>query len=99
VIQVLSESGATLELGDEVQQEGLAVSGQTLRITGEEVQIFTFASEEELEAQASQLADDGDPEDEPDYCKLGSMLFHYVGTDTTVRDLLEDVLGARAAGQ
>jgi hypothetical protein len=99
MIQVLSESGATLELGDEVQQAGLAVSGQILRINGEEVQIFTFSSAEEMEVQASQLADDGNSEDETDYYKLGSMLVYYAGTDTTVRDLLEDVLGARAAGE
>jgi hypothetical protein len=51
------------------------------------------------EADASRLARQGDPEAEPHFYKLGNMLVRYIGDDTLVRDLLEDVLGAQAAGQ
>jgi hypothetical protein len=99
VMRVLVETGATLELGEAVENETLSVPGQILRINGEDVQIFTYDSVEELEAQASQVADEGDPEDEPHFYKLGNMLVRYVGSDPGVRDLLEDVLGAQVAGQ
>ena len=99
VLRVLRATGATLELGDAVEQADLSVPGQILRINGEEVQIFSYDSAEALEAQASQLAEDGNPEDEPHYYKLGTMLVRYIGSDPGVRDLLEDVLGAQAAGQ
>ena len=99
VIRVLIETGATVELGDVVEQEGVSLPGHILMINGEEVQIFTYESAEKLEAQASQLADTDDPEDEPHFYKLGNMLVRYVGSDPGMRDLLEDVLGAQAAGQ
>lgn len=96
-IRVLRETGATVEMGEAVEQDFLTIPGQSIMINGEEVQIFTFSSAEELEAQASQL--DGNPEDEPHFYKMGSMLVRYAGSDPGVRDLLEDVLGAQAAGQ
>lgn len=99
VIRVLRTAGATVELGDAVEQADVSVAGQSIMINGEEVQIFTYASAEDLEAQASQLAREDDPEDEPHFYKLGNMLVRYIGSDTLVRDLLEDVLGAQAAGQ
>lgn len=99
LIRVLRETGATVELGEAVEQESLSVPGQIITINGEEVRIFTYASAEELEAQASQLANLDDPEGEPHFYQLGNMLVQYAGRDTGVRDLLEDVLGAQAAGQ
>jgi hypothetical protein len=97
LIRVLRTAGATVELGDEVTQDFLSVSGQIIRINGEEVQIFIYNSAELLETQASQIPDDGNAENEPHFYKLGNMLVRYVGRDPGVRDLLEDVLGARAA--
>jgi hypothetical protein len=99
MLRVLRTAGATVELGDAVENELLSISGQSVMINGEEVQIFTYASAEELETVASQVADEGDPEDEPHFYKLGNMLVRYIGSDPGVRDLLEDVLGAQAAGQ
>lgn len=99
VIRVLRTAGATVELGDAVEQADVSVAGQSIMINGEEVQIFTYTSAEKLEAQASQLARENDPEAEPQFYKLGNMLVRYIGSNTLVRDLLEDVLGAQAAGQ
>jgi hypothetical protein len=99
VMRVLIETGATLDLGDAVQQDYLTVPGQILMINGEEVQIYTYNSAEEVELQSSQIPANEDPEEQPHFYRLGSMLVRYAGTDTAVRDLLEDVLGARAVGQ
>ena len=99
VIRVLRTAGVTAHLGDRVQADFVSVPGQILLINNEEVEIYTFHSVEELEAQASQLADQNDPEDEPQFYTMGNMLVRYAGSDPLVRDLLEDMLGAQAAGQ
>ncbi|HEX2990660.1 MAG TPA: hypothetical protein VHO49_08265 [Anaerolineales bacterium] len=99
LIRVVRATGASVDLGEAVELETVSIPGQTLLINGEEVQVFTYGSAEDLEAQASQLADEQDPESEPHFYKLGTMLVRYAGNDTLVRDLLEDVLGAQAAGQ
>ena len=99
LIRVVRTTGASVTLGEAVELENVSIPGQALLINGEEVEVFTFKSAEELEAQASQLADEQDPESEPHFYKLGTMLVRYAGNDTLVRDLLEDVLGAQAAGQ
>lgn len=99
VVMVLRETGATVKLGDAVEDDLVSVAGQSILINGEEVRIFTYPSAEDLEAQAAQLLNQGPPEEEPQFYKLGNMLVRYTGSDPLVRDLLEDVLGARAGGQ
>ncbi|HEX5838891.1 MAG TPA: hypothetical protein VFY26_13740, partial [Anaerolineales bacterium] len=58
LVRVVRTTGASVTLGDAVELETVSVMGQTLLINGEEVQVFTYGSAEELEAQASQLADE-----------------------------------------
>lgn len=99
VLLVLRETGATVNLGETVDSDEISVPGQSILINGEEVQIFTYDSAEALEMQASQLGNEPGSEEEPQFYKLGTMLVRYVGSDPGVRDLLEDVLGAQAAGQ
>jgi hypothetical protein len=100
VMRVLRTAGVTVDLGDPIEAADFStVPGQILFIDGEEVEIYTYTSAEELEADASRLARQDDPEGEPDFYKLGNMLVRYIGENTLVRDLLEDVLGAQAAGQ
>lgn len=99
LMTVLRETGATVELGDAVTHDFLSIPGQIIMINGEEVQIFAYDSAEQLEAQVSQLPDDNNPENEPQFYKLGTMLVRYVARDPGVRDLLEDVLGAEGVGR
>lgn len=99
MLRVLRTAGATVKLGDTVEQDFLSVPGQILTINGEEVQLFVYNSAEELETQASQLATNAGTEEEPHFYKLGNMLVRYVGREPDIRDLLEDVLGAQAVGQ
>jgi hypothetical protein len=99
VIRVLQTAGATVEVGDEVEQDAVTAIGRIVMIDGEEVRFFTYPSAEELEIQASQLESNPDPERETQFYKLGNMLVFYAGRDPGIRDLLEDVLGAHSAGQ
>jgi hypothetical protein len=99
VMRVLTAAGATLELGDTVENDYLTVPGQILNINGEEVQIYTYDSAEDVDLQASQIPDTTDPEDRPHVYRMGRMLVIYTGGDPGVLDLLEDVLGARATAE
>lgn len=99
VLRVLRTAGATVNLADPVESDVLTVPGQIVHINSEEVEFYAYESAEQAEVEASLVADLGDPEAEPQFYKMGNMLVRYVGNDTLVRDLLEDVLGARAAGQ
>jgi hypothetical protein len=98
-IRVLETAGATVAVGEAVQQDSVTANGRIVMINGEEVRFFSYPSAEELELEASQLAASTDPESEPRYYTMGSMLVFYGGRDPGVRDLLEDVLGAQEAGQ
>lgn len=99
VIRILIETGATVEIGDAFDLDAVSVPGQTISINGEEVQIFTYPSAEQLEVDAAQVEELNPPLEEPYFYKMGTMLVRYVGTDPLVRDLLEDVLGADVVGQ
>jgi hypothetical protein len=99
VLRILRTAGATVNLADPVESDVLSVAGQIVHINNEEVEFYTYESAEEVESQASLVADLNSPESEPQFYKLGNMLVRYAGANTLVRDLLEDVLGARAAGQ
>ena len=98
-MRVLTAAGATLELGDTVENDYLTVPGQILNIDGEEVQIYTYNSAEDVDLQASQIPETADPEDRPHVYRMGRMLVLYTGGDPGVLDLLEDVLGARATAE
>ena len=99
VIRVLQTAGINVTLADPVESDVLSAPGQIVLINNEEVEFYTYETAEQAEAQASLVADLNGQEEEPQFYKMGNMLVRYVGNDTLVRDLLEDVLGAQAAGQ
>lgn len=99
VMRVLLETGVRVQLADPVESDVLSAPGQIVHINNEEVEFYTYGSAEEAAAQAPLVADLTNPEGEPQFYRLGKMLVRYVGIDDVVRDLLENVLGAQAAGQ
>jgi hypothetical protein len=99
VMRVLLETGVRVQLADPVESDVLSAPGQIVLINNEEVEFYTYESAEEAAAQAPLVADLTNPEGEPQFYRLGKMLVRYVGIDDVVRDLLENVLGAQAAGQ
>jgi hypothetical protein len=99
VIRVLRETGVPVTLADPVESDVLTVPGQIVLIDTEEVEFYTYESAEQVEAQAPLVADLVNPQGQPQFYKLGTMIVRYAGSNTLVRDLLEDVLGAQEAGQ
>lgn len=107
LIAALQGGSATIEIADTITQDFFSVEGQIIRINGMDVQVFEYESPEAMENEAAQVAPDGGSVgnsmvswiDSPHFFKAGRILVLYVGSDQTVLDLLEKVLGPQFAGQ
>ena len=107
LVSSLQASGATVETGDPITQDFFGTEGQTLKLNGADLQVFEYENAEAMEKDASQVAPDGgsigtsmvDWIDTPHFYKAGRMIVLYVGSDQTVLDLLNRVLGPQFAGR
>jgi hypothetical protein len=107
LIDALRTDGATVELGEPVEQAFFTVPGQILKVNDKDVQVFEYESAEALEADAAQVASDGGSigtnmvmwVEAPHFFKSGRVLVLYVGEDQGVIDLLKGALGEQFAGR
>ena len=107
LIAALEAAGATVEVGDLVEQAFFSPVGQIIKVKGADVQVFEYESAAAMESEASQVASDGGSigtsmvtwMDTPHFYKVGRIMVLYVGSDSTILSLLEDVLGSQFAGQ
>lgn len=94
-------------MGDTIEQPFLSVPGQIVQVNGADVQVFEYASAEDMGLEASQVSDDGSPIGTstitwiapPHLYRSGRLLVLYVGDDQAVIDLLESVAGPQFAGR
>jgi hypothetical protein len=102
----LEAAGATVEIGDPISQPFFSVPGNIIKVNGADVQLFEYESSEAMELESSQIAPDGSSNattmitwiDTPHFYKAGKIMVLYIGSDTTVLDLLEGALGPQFAG-
>jgi hypothetical protein len=107
LIAALQAAGATLEVGDSISQDFFSPEGSIIMVNGAEIQAFEYASADAMETEASEVAPDGGAigtsmvswMDAPHFYKTGRIIALYVGSDQTVLDLLEMVVGPQFAGQ
>ena len=107
LVDALRAAGATVELGEPVQQAFFGVGGDILKVNGADVQIFEYDSPEAMEADAEQVSEDGGSIGlnmvtwvaTPHFYKTGRIIVLYVGDDQAVLDLLEGALGSQFAGR
>lgn len=106
LIDALRTAGATVALGDSVEQPFFAVSGQILLVNQTEVQVFEYETAEAMETDASLVASDGASVGTtmiswiapPHFYKTGRIIVLYIGEETAVLDLLNQALGVQFAG-
>ncbi len=99
--------GATVVPTGSVTQPFFAVSGQVIKVNGEQVQIYEYADEEAANADAAHISPDGgtmgstivDWIAPPHFYKKGQLIVLYVGIDTSVIHILETLLGPQYAGR
>ena len=107
LIAALKAAGATVEVGDSITQDFFRPEGHIIKVNGADVQVFEYESADAMENEASQVAPDGGSigtsmvswMDAPHFYKTGRIIALYVGSDQTILDLLNMVLGAQFAGQ
>lgn len=107
LISALQASGGTVETGDSISQPFFTPAGSIIKVNGTDVQVFEYESVEAMESEASQVSADGGSigtsmvawMDTPHFYKTDKIIVLYVGSDTTVLDLLGDVLGPQFAGR
>ena len=107
LIAALQAAGATIEVGDPISQAFFSPEGNIIKVNGADLQVFEYESAEAMENEASQVAPDGGSigtsmvswMDAPHFYKTGRIIALYVGSDQTVLDLLEMVMGPQFAGQ
>ena len=105
-VDALRAAGASVEPVVPVTQPFFTPEGYILKVNGADVQDFEYESEEAMESEASQVAPDGSSigtsmvswMDTPHFYKAGRIIVRYVGSDTAILDLLEQVLGPPFAG-
>ena len=107
LIDTLRAAGAKVEVGSPVDQPFFTVSGRVIKVSGEDVQVFEYASAAARDAEAAQVAPDGSSVGTnmvswiaaPHFFSSGRILVIYVGDDGAVLNLLRGTLGQQFAGQ
>ena len=107
LIAALQAAGATVEMGEPISQPFFSVEGNIVKVNGADVQVFEYESTEEMELESSQIAPDGSSNattmitwvDTPHFYKTGRIIVLYIGSDETILNLLEQVLGPQFAGR
>ena len=106
LIQRLRDQGATVESIRSIAQPFFSVAGQVLRVNGEEVQAFEYATETDARAEGASVSPNGFTIGTtmvswvatPHFYLMGSVIAIYVGDNQAVLGPLRAVLGAQFAG-
>jgi plastocyanin len=96
-----------VEPAGEIEQPFFSVRGNSITVNGENVQVFEYADEASAEAEATTISSDGSSIGTsivswvapPHFYQTGRIIVLYVGTNTRVIDILEEVVGPQIAGQ
>ncbi len=107
LLDALRKAGATVTIGDQVEQPFLSVTGTQVTVNGADVQLFEYVDEAAAQADATKLTDTLAGRGttmiswvaSPHAYRAGRVIVLYVGDDPAVLKLLQDVLGAPFAEQ
>jgi hypothetical protein len=99
LVAALEASGAKVEPVGEVTQDFFSVKGQVLKVNGEDVQVFEYASEAERQADSDQINPDGSVGTSmilwiapPHWFAEGKLIVLYLGEDEAMLNLLGSLL-------
>ena len=107
LIASLRASGARVEPSGDVEQPFLSIKGRMIKVHGEDVQVFQYASAAAADAETAPISRDGTAVGarkihwigSPHFYKKGRLVVLYVGDDDRVRRTLEAALGRQFAGK
>ena len=102
LVSALEASGAEVELAELVNQPFFPVEGQILKVDEQDIQVFVFPDEESRQQASALISEDGssvgrsmiDWIDQPNFWATQNLIVLYVGQDSNLIDLLNEILGA-----
>ncbi|HEX8034807.1 MAG TPA: hypothetical protein VF510_13210 [Ktedonobacterales bacterium] len=109
--KALQAAKVTISDGPQVTERFVTITGQTLFVNGERVEIFEYATPEAANAEAARIDPDAcmvttpngtitlDWPDSPHFYKSGRLIVLYVGTTASMKQLLTSMLGGEFAGK
>jgi hypothetical protein len=107
LLTALQSNEQTVEVAGYVSQPFFAPEGQLIKLDGEDIQIFEFASQGEADSAAESISPDGSSIgtsmvswiSSPHFYQAGKLIVLYVGEDQNVISSLEGLLGLQIAGR
>ena len=104
--QLRAHSATVVPVGD-VSQPFFSVTGHTITVNSEQVQVYEYATADVANAEAARISPDGgtignssvDWIAPPHFYKAGKVIVLYLGTATPILQLLSAVLGSQFAGR
>jgi hypothetical protein len=107
LMAALQAAGVTVESGGTVNQPFFSVPGQSIKVNGQDVQVYAFDTAQAMEAAAAQVAPDASSigttmptwTSDPHFFKAGQLLVLYVGQDQKIIDILSGAFGPQFAGR
>ena len=106
LVDNLKSTGASVEIGESVSQPFFTTQGQVIKLSGEDIQVFEYISEEEAIKESMQVSTDGSSVgttmiswiDTPHFYQTGKIIILYVGNNPEMIEILSEVLGPQFAG-
>jgi len=106
LVDTLRGQGLTVEPTGPISQPFFSMPGQTLRVNGQDIQVFEFEDSTSTESQEKEISTDGmsvgntaiqwiSP---PHFFATGKIIVLYLGTDAELLKNLETALGKQIAG-
>ena len=100
LVNQLEARGATVELGEPIEQPFFSVQPEVLKVNGMDVQVYEYDTEEMRAGESGAISPDGSVGttmitwvDDPHFWAAGRLIVLYVGSDQATVDLLTDILG------
>ncbi|MDQ6786804.1 MAG: hypothetical protein M3033_08330 [Acidobacteriota bacterium] len=107
LVKKLRAGGATATPGEKVSQPFFSVPGRTLKVRGEQIQVFEYQAAKTAEGESSKVSANGSPIGTtmvnwiapPHFYKSGRLIVLYIGENRDVIKALENALGRQFAGK
>ncbi len=107
LVENIRAAGGVVTPNGEITQPFLSVEGKIIKVDGQDIQVFEYASIQVASNDAALVSPDGSSAgttmiswiSAPHFYKSGKLIVIYIGTETSVIGILENVLGAQFAGR
>lgn len=107
LIDNLRVSGATVSPTGNISQPFFSVQGYIISVNDEQIQVFEYSDKDATEQDAKLVSLDGSSVglsmilwvDTPHFYKTDKLIVIYIGDDSTINNILENLLGTQFAGK